>query len=162
MVELQTWNGGLVRWGFLFELRYYHNPKKAIARGWWKTWFTEKNLDITKCIETKKRRKSSMHVLLNMLKLCSWHWTSLRNVHFCNPTTNLSAIAVQIACPEQLQQISKTASVIYPQAILVQSLNNILVKRLHPLLQNAAMGGSFIVHIGFQNLTFYNKRGERT
>jgi hypothetical protein len=77
-----------------------------------------------------QRRKSSMHVLLNMLKLCSWHWTSLRNVHFCNLTMNLTTIVVQIACPQQLQQISNPPSFndnsVQPDlilAILVQSLN---------------------------------------
>jgi hypothetical protein len=73
-----------------------------------------------------KRRKSSMQVLLNMLKLCSWHWISLCNMHFCNPTMNLTTIARQIVCPQQLQQISKTASAIIkpPLKALVITLYN--------------------------------------
>jgi hypothetical protein len=77
MVEFKTRSNGLVRCKFMFKLKYWCNLEKAIARGWWRTRLIVKNLDTIQCIKKTQKRKSSMHLFLDMLKPSSQCQTSL-------------------------------------------------------------------------------------
>jgi hypothetical protein len=76
----------------LLKLKYWHNPKKVVAKGWWRTQLIGNDLDTIECIwKNQKEEKFNAPIAWY-----AWALKSMSNnfVHLCHPTMNPTTIDV--------------------------------------------------------------------